>query len=394
MQLRQSVAPHFRRRDSVKDISLVLIIACGVLLVPAVMTYGLRAVVMALSGMLGAVLVEGAWRFFSNQEQTLNDLTAVATGLICAMLIPAECSIWVPFFAAAFAVGVVKLPFGSVGRSAFNPSAVGGCFALLCCGVFRENYTGSRKTVLYECLAGKCYGYSRGILPAFGSVDTFSGSIADSVSPLVLLAAGEQNTVSSSDAVAAVCDPGLTAGDFLLSNWNGTMGTAAILLVILCGVFLALLGTCAWQGAVSFAVSVAAFSLIFPYRSIPVWQSPLYDLFTGTTLFTAVFIVGDIMTAPNMNTGRVMYGICGGALTILLRRLGAVESCELFAAAMIAPLSYAIDQMVWRFRQRGISLHAQRKKLSRKLRKLLHINPGPFDSFDFDDEENDDGNEI
>ena len=377
-----------------KNIELILLIACAVLLVPAVITYGFRAVIMALSGVLGAVAVEGAWRFFGNKDQTISDLTAVTTGLMCALLIPAECPVWTPLFAAAFAVGVVKLPFGGPGRSVFNPAALGGCFAMLCWGVFKENYSGSRNSVLYNALADKCYGYSRGILPVFGNVNTASGSISDSVSPLVLLAAGEQNTVSSTDAIAAVCDPGLTAGDFFLAGFNGPMGTTAVLLIILCGVLTALFGACAWQSAVGFAAAVTVCSLMFPYSSIPVWQSPLYDLLTGATLFTAVFIAGDIMTAPHMNTGRFMYGICGGVLTILLRRIGAVEGCELFAAALMNPLASAIDQMVWKARQRGISFYAQRKKLQRKLRRLLHISPGPFDSFDFDDEEDDDGSEI
>ncbi len=394
MQLQQSIAPHFRRRDSVKNISLVLIIACGVLLVPAVITYGFRAVIMALSGILGAAAVEGAWCFFSNREQTLPNLTAVASGFICAMLIPAECPVWAPFFAAAFAVGVVKLPFGGPGRSVFNPSALGGCFALLCWGVYKQNYNGNRKSVLFGNLADRCYGYIRDILPVFANVDTADAANRAELSPLVLLSAGQQNVVSSTDAVAAVCDPALTAGDFLLAGFGGPMGTTAPALIVLCAIALTLFGACAWQSSAGFLAAVAVLSFIIPYNSIPVWQSPLYDLFTGTTLFAAVFLAGDIMTAPHMNTGRFMYGICGGVLTVILRRIGAVECCAVFAAALMNPMASAIDQMVWQFRQKGISFHTQRKKLERRLRKLLRIAPGPFDSFDFDDEEDDDGTQI
>jgi len=394
MHLQQSIAPHFRRRESVKDIVLPLLISGAVLLVPAAIIYGFRAVLMALSGVLGAAAAEGAWRFFSNKEQTLSDLTAVTAGLMCALLIPAECPVWAPFFTAAFAVGAVKLPFGGPGRSVFNPAAVGGCFALLCWGNFKSSFDTPLKSVLFENLSGKCYGYSRGILPVFGTVNTASEKIAGSVSPLVLLSAGNQNTVSPTDAVAAVCDPALSVGDFLLAGFNGPMGTTAILLIVLCAVFVSLFGSCAWQSSVGFVSSIALLSLMFPYNSIPVWQSPLYDLFTGATLFAAVFLVGDIMTAPHMNSGRFIYGILGGALTILLRRLGTAECCEIFAAALMCPASSAIDQLVWKFRLKGISFHAQRKKLERRLRRLLRVSPGPFDSFDFDDEEDDDGTEI
>lgn len=393
MHLQQSIPPHFRRRDSVRDISLVLLIACAVLLVPAVLLYGFRAVIMVLSGALGGLVVEGLWRFFSNKEQTVGDLTAITTGVMCAMLIPASCPVYAPLVAAAFAVCAAKLPFGGPGRSVFCPAAVGGCFALLCWGNFKDDYSGSRRSVLFQSLAERCYGYASGDLPLFSNIDTTSGSIAERVSPLVLLSAGEQNTVSSSDAVAAVCDPRLSASDFFLSGFNGAMGTTAFVLILLCGLFAALFGSCAWQSSVGFICSAAVLSFVFPYSSLPMWQSPLYDIFASATIFSAVFLAGDIMSAPHMHTARFMYGICCGALTILLRRIGAVEGGELFAVALMGPVAPAIDQMVWASRQKGISFTAARRRLRRKLRRALHINPGPFDSFDFD-EEDDDGNEV
>ncbi len=389
MQLLQSIPPHFRRRDGVRDISLVLLLACAALHIPAVISYGARAVLMTLAGALGALVAEGMWCFFSNKEQTVGDLTAVSCGVICSMLIPVECPVWAPLLAAAFAVCAAKLPFGGPGRSVFCPAAIGGCFALLCWGNFKHDYDGSRDTALYQNLASYCYGYTEGSLPLLGSIDTASAKDCW-VSPLVQLSAGQQNTVSSSDAIAAVCDPGLSATDFLLSDYPGSLGVASAILVLLCAVFLSLFGCCAWRSSLGFTASVAVLSLIFPYSAVPVWQSPLYDLFTGSTLFAAVFLAGDIMSAPHTHSARFMYGLCGGALTVLLRRIGAVECCELFAVALMGPLSSAIDQMAWDFRQKGVSFTALRKGVSRRLRRLLRIKPGPFDSFD----EEDDGYEV
>ena len=170
MQLQQSVAPHFRQRESVKDIMAALLICCAVLTIPAVVRFGLRAVIMALSGIIGAALTEWAWQFFGNREPTLGDLTAVTTGFMCALLLPPQLPVWAPLLTAAFAVGAAKLPFGGPGRSAFNPAAAGGCFAVLCWANYKNTYSGVRSSLLYQGLADKCFGYAGGKLPVFGRV--------------------------------------------------------------------------------------------------------------------------------------------------------------------------------------------------------------------------------
>lgn len=390
MRLQQSIAPHFRQRESVKDIMTVLLIVCGVLLIPGIIIYGLRAVVMALSGILGAVAVEWAWRWFGNSDETISDLTAVTTGFMCALLIPAECPVWAPLLTAAFAVGVVKLPFGGPGRSAFDPVAAGGCFAVMCWATFKNTFSGAKTTLFYQNLTERCFGYTHDKLPVFGNADFSGASVTESVSPLVLLSTGSQNVVSTSDAVAAVCDPSLTAGDFLLAGFNGPLGTTAIVLVALCAVFAALFGACAWQSTLGFVAAVAVLSPIFSYNAVPVYMSPVYDLFTGATLFSATFLAGNIMTAPHMSSARAMYGAMCGALTILLRRIGAVEGCEIFAVMLMNPVASSMDRMVWHARQKGFSFSKYMKKKFKRLKKALHISSGPFDSFDFDDDEEDD----
>lgn len=398
MQLQQSVAPHFRQRESVKDIMAVLLICCAVLTVPAVVRFGFRAVIMALSGILGAALTEWAWQWFGNREPTVGDLTAVTTGFMCALLLPPQLPVWAPALTAAFAVGAAKLPFGGPGRSAFNPAAAGGCFAVLCWANFKNVYSGAKSSLLYQGLAEKCFGYIGGKLPAFGSVAAAGQSISESVSPVVLLGSGLHNTVSSSDAIALACDPGLSFSDFLFGGFSGSMGASFAVLVIICGVFAALFGSCAWHSSLSFIAAVAIFSSISGYTGIPAMLSPVYDIFTGATLFAAFFLAGDIFTAPHMRSGRLLYGAGCGLLTVILRRIGAVEYCEFFAVMLMNPLAPAIDRLVWRARQRGISFYATRKKLARKLRKKLHIGDSPFDSFDFDDDDDDaevyDGSDI
>ncbi len=52
--------------------------------------------------------------------------------MICALLMPLNAPLWLPCAAGAFAVLIAKAPFGSFGRTPFNPAAAGVAFASLC----------------------------------------------------------------------------------------------------------------------------------------------------------------------------------------------------------------------------------------------------------------------
>lgn len=105
------------------------------MVVPAVMAwyyYGGRAVRLMVLSVLTAVLCEAAGSFIFKAQASVSDLSAVATGLMTALCMPASAPYYLPCIASAFAVIVAKLPFGNARSHMFTPAAAGIAFVTIC----------------------------------------------------------------------------------------------------------------------------------------------------------------------------------------------------------------------------------------------------------------------
>ena len=72
------------------------------------------------------------------------------------------------------------------------------------------------------------------------------------------------------------------------------------------------------------------------------------ELCTGLLLFAGVFLLGDPVTAPRYWLARILYGVLGGVLVMLLRHYGRFECCEFFAVLLVNALSPILDRFCWR----------------------------------------------
>lgn len=376
MKLKQASAPFFRLTSGVKDIMLVQLPACCALLCAAVVLHGIRALLLAFFGVLGGVAVELLWRFSSKKQQNLSDfaeMTSPVTGLLCALMLPANCSFWAAFFAAVFAVAVVRLPFGGeLGRSPFNAAAAGYCFAAVTCanlaGTINSAKLSAAERAVFEALPPRCFVYLKGYYSIFVTPRPLQPVVTEHISPNMLLRAGQA--------------PGLTAGQIIGGSYNGGMGVTVGVLIIACGIWLGLRRSMAWQAAVTYCASVVVLSFLFPWGALTRPQSVIYDLMTGFSLFTAVFLCGDMFTAPHIASARMLYGIGCGALSVLLRRIGAIEGGEVFAVMLMNTVSDPLDRLSWKLRSEGFSMGSALRRLRDKIKRKLKISQSPIDEID------------
>lgn len=125
MTLNKGFAPHLRRTERASYMSLDVLITLIPLCIFSSVYYGFRPVLLVLTGMITAMACELLGCAFLRRRPTLLDGTAAVTGgLIGAMMSPLT-PYWVPALGAAFAIVVVKMPFGGTGRNVFNPAAAG-----------------------------------------------------------------------------------------------------------------------------------------------------------------------------------------------------------------------------------------------------------------------------
>ena len=332
----ESSAPYFRQSDTQLSSTVQRICALCILLPLPLLNYGWRVLLMALFGVISAVGAEALWNFISKQKQTVADMTAVETGLTCALLMPARAQYPLVIFAAASAMVIGKLPFGGRFRTPFIPAAVGFCLSAVCFPSLTFRYSQLSR----NAEAG---------LPVFGAGD----SIDPAFSQIALLRDGK--------------NPSAGVVEFMLGEMAGPLGTASVVLLVIAAVWLLFTGNLAWQSAVSFLTAAAVISFIFPYHGITGYMYVIYDLLGGSTLFCCVFFAAYLNYCPKLAAARVIWGGLCGAIAVFIQHFGSVEAGGIFSVLIMTPFADAFDRLVWYCRSNGFTYRQIMRRISEKI---------------------------
>ena len=268
-----SSSPHIR--DRIKSSSIMLMVVIGLL--PATL-FGIwnfrheNAWVLVVVTTAAAVLAEFIWEKLMHKPVTVNDFSAVVTGLLLALNLPPTLPWWMGVVGAVFAIIVVKQLFGGLGQNFMNPALAARCFLLIC-------FTGRMTYFVYDGVTGP--------------------------TPLADLKAGEAvNTM-----------------DMLFGFTRGTIGETSVIAIMVGAMFLILMGVIDLRIPGSYIVSFVVFITIFGGHGI----DPQYitaHLCGGGLMLGAWFMATDYVTSPVTSSGKVIYGICMGLLTGLFRLFG------------------------------------------------------------------------
>lgn len=243
--------------------------------------FGMRALLLVCISVATCVATEAIYETLMHKKMTINDFSAVVTGLLLALNLPASAPWWIPVIGGVFAILIVKQLFGGLGQNIMNPALAGRCFLLL-------SFTG------YMTDFKATEGFGR-------IVDTASGA-----TPLAALKAGEQVDILS----------------LFIGNTTGTIGeTSALALLIGAAI---LLGTKVidWRIPGTYIASFMVFILIFGGHGFDV-NFLLGHLFGGGLMLGAWFMATDYVTTPITKSGQLVYGVILGILTGLFRLFGA-----------------------------------------------------------------------
>lgn len=304
----------------------------------AAVYYGLRVVLLGLTGLVTCILANLFSRLITGKIREPLDFSAAVTGLILPLLLPAAVPYRLVVIACLFAILVVKLPFGGVGNNPFNPAAAGFAFAAFCWPqlVFR-----------YPVPLEK--------LPLWGDATV---NLVES--PAFSLMNG------------AV--PGVENLELVLGYFAGPMGATNVLILVFCFLYLLIRRTVSWRMTAPFLLSAALFAFFFPRVDVAPYYSVLYELFSGVPVFGSIFILNDPVTTPKRPGAQVLYGIVTGVITMLFRYFGGFEVGLIFAVLVMNVFTPMIDrgfENAIRLERRGWSAFVQifRKKFAVCIRR-------------------------
>ncbi|MBN2262988.1 MAG: RnfABCDGE type electron transport complex subunit D, partial [Prolixibacteraceae bacterium] len=144
-----SPSPHIKQTDSVNKIMYSVIFALAPALIWSFVVFGLSAVLVTLTSVVACVIIE--WliqKYLMKVQPSIGDGSAILTGILLAMNLPAGIPLWIVLIGALIAIGVGKMSFGGLGQNPFNPALVGRVFLLISYPVQMTSWPNITKTLV------------------------------------------------------------------------------------------------------------------------------------------------------------------------------------------------------------------------------------------------------
>ncbi|MBR3678566.1 MAG: RnfABCDGE type electron transport complex subunit D [Alistipes sp.] len=306
-------APHIHGSLSTQRLMLDVIIALIPALAVSVYVFGWNVLLITAVSIGCCVLFEYLIQLlFVRGKQTVTNLSAVVTGLLLAMNMPANIPLWIVAVGALVAIGVAKMPFGGLGKNPFNLAIVARVFLLIAYPVQMTSFA----------------------MPSTeGFVDAYSGA-----TPLAAAKAGLMNFAEYD-----------TLGMFT-GNIAGSFGEVATLALLLGFIYLLVRRVITWHIPVTILGTMAIFAAIYGAVSFDtphlVSNFTLFHLIAGGAVLGAVFMATDYVTSPMTPWGMVIYGIGIGALTMTIRLWGAYPEGMSFAILIMNSVVPLINKYI------------------------------------------------
>lgn len=298
LKLIATSSPHIRGSETTQGIMEDVIIAMLPALMYACFNFGLRAITLTLVSVAGCVFFEWLYRRLMKKPQSVQDLSAVVTGMLLAFVSPVQIPYWMILIGDFFAIVIVKQLFGGIGKNFVNPALAG-------------------RAILLASYAGSMTSW---VKPAVKKAAVL-GSNVD-----VVTAATPLSFMKGTDPAALAESFANLKGTYSVANMfmgqtGGSLGEVSALMLIIGGVYLIWRKVINWQTPVAYIGTVAVLTFLFPKAGSGMeWM--LYSIFGGGLMLGAFFMATDYATSPVTKKGQLIFGVGCGLFTVLIRYFG------------------------------------------------------------------------
>ena len=293
-----SPSPHLHTKTSTKSLMRDVVIALLPAVVVSVLFYGWSELLVLGVSVASCVLLEYLiTKYLLKTSCTIGDWSAVITGVLLALNLPATTPWWVVFIGAVVAIGIAKMTFGGLGQNLFNPALVGRVFLLISFPTYMTDWT-------------KPQGFITNSI-----VDAYSGA-----TPLGIAKGFGPEATEAMDYL-----------NMLFLNIGGSAGELSAIALLLGFAYLLIRKVIKPYITLSIIATVAVFSCIFWAINPAEYTDPLFNILSGGLLLGAIFMATDYVTSPMSTWGGVVFGVGIGLITMLIRYFGAYPEGVSFA---------------------------------------------------------------
>ena len=294
-ELTISSSPHVHSPVTTNTIMRDVVIALLPALAGSVYFFGFRALMVTLISVAACVFFEWSWSKLMKTDNKVYDLSAVVTGMLLAFVCPVTIPYWTIILGDFFAIIVVKMLFGGLGKNIVNPALAGRAF-MFSWPVLMNTWV----KVGFENAAGVI-------------------SAADAVTAATPMASLHGGTL-----------PEASVMDLFLGNVGGSLGETSALLLLIGFVYLLIRKVITVRIPLAYIGTVAVLAFLSPMGNDRLtWMAS--HLFGGGLMLGALFMATDYVTSPITKLGQIIYGSGGGVITILIRYFGGYPECVSYA---------------------------------------------------------------
>ena len=272
-----SSSPHVRDKSSTRSIMWDVIFALIPTSIFGIYNFGIRAAVLIAVCIATCLLSEYIWQKCMKLPLTVNDGSAVLTGLLLALNLTPTFPIWMAILGSIFAIIIVKQLFGGLGQNFMNPALGARCFLMV-------SFAGQMTSFAHDGITG--------------------------ATPLAIIKAG-----SRSDSIQNLLK-------MFIGSTGGTIGETCAIALLIGAAYLLIRKIISWRIPVCYIAVFAIFILLFGGRGFDLTYLAA-ELCGGGLLLGAFFMATDYVTSPITPKGQIIFGVLLGLLTGVFRVFGA-----------------------------------------------------------------------
>lgn len=300
-RLKLGSSPHIKSPFSTQKAMYYVLIALLPCVISSIIFFGIYQIVIILTCVIFSVLTEFLIKKFRKQNLSIDDGSAVLTGLLLALILPPNYPLVNSALGSIFAIAIGKEVFGGLGFNIFNPALIGRAF-------LQASFPVETTTWVKSNLA----------------VDTIT-----SATPLAHF---------KFDKVVEEL-PNLFFG-----NISGSLGETSALAILLGGLFLIFTRVANWQIPFSMIIGMIIFEGILWIINPHKFANPAFHLLSGGFMFGAFFMATDWVTSPITTKGMWIYGFAISLLVVLIRNFGGLPEGVMYAILLMNAVTPLINR--------------------------------------------------
>ena len=318
-----SSSPHIRNSETIPRIMWAVVLALLPATLFSIYLFGLPALKTITWCLIACVGSEFLIQKWQHKTPSITDGSAVITGLLLAMNLPANLPWYMCISGAVVAIGLAKHTMGGLGYNIFNPALIGRTFLMASWPLAMTSWP---KVNFYPHLDS---------VTQSTNIDSLT-----SATPLGILKGQGYDALvtsfgSSQDLYSAL----------FLGLRGGSLGETSCLLLLLGGLFLIYRGYINWQVPVTMIATVGILSWIFAGKTF-FSGDPLLHMLSGGLFLGAFFMATDMVTIPITKKGQVVFALGAGIIATLIRLKGGYPEGVSYSILLMNSVTPLIDKII------------------------------------------------